>query len=90
MNWVWDERKSRSNFRKHGVSFEIVHRFDWDLSLGVDVQIVENEVRELWIGPIEYQLFSLVFTVRKNETRVISLRPATKYEKDEWKHEFQR
>ena len=90
MKYVWDENKSRVNLLKHGVGFEIVFDFRWDLAFGSDPQIIDGELRELWIGPIRSKLFALVVTQRNEQTRVISLRPATRFEKAEWKNEFQR
>ncbi len=89
MNYVWDKRKSLTNQAKHGFGFEIVLDFDWDLALGVDIQIVDSEVRELWIGPIELEIFTVVITERDDQIRIISLRLATNFEKVEWRNEFQ-
>lgn len=88
MLYEWDDPKNATNRRKHGISFELMAEFDWSLSILIDVQWVENEERELTVGPIGSSLYAVVTTERK-AIRVISLRPADTDERQMWKKEFQ-
>lgn len=84
MEYEWDANKSRRNRRQHGVSFDIVERFDWSHAVEVlDDRFDYGEERWLAIGPIGSKLYALAFAERgKNKVRVISLRPATKNERN--------
>ena len=80
MTYDWDKAKSETNRRRRGFGFEIVEGFRWDLSLGPEVQHVEGEERDFWIGPIGTHLYALATTERGEATRVISLRHASNAE----------
>ena len=81
MEYEWDDNKDFSNQRHHGVSFETVVNFAWD-----EAMILEDERKDYgekrWVayGPIGNRLYCLVFTVRGNNIRVISLRKANSRE----------
>lgn len=89
MNFEWDATKNETNRVKHGIGFEGMAKFCWDFAICLDVQVVDFEDRELWVGPIKSGLFAVVI-VEKTEgvTRIISLRPATNAEKAIWRKEF--
>lgn len=84
MEYEWDADKSRRNKRLHGVSFEIIERFDWSQAIEVlDDRFDYGEERWLAIGPIGSKLYAVSFTERgRDKVRVISLRPATKNERN--------
>ncbi len=79
--WVmeieYDPNKNKANIKKHGVSFEMVHDFNFDYVLEV-MQIVDNETRYFALGFIHTRLYALVYTFRAETIRIISLRKATK------------
>jgi uncharacterized protein len=80
--YEWDEDKRSQNLRKHGVDFAIVEGFDWENSLIFeDTREAYLEPRWVGFGPIGDRLFALVFTMRGDITRVISLREATRRER---------
>ena len=89
MEYDWDDNKNRTNIGKHGVSFDAMMRFDWDFAICVDAQFVDDEERELWLGPIDANLFAAV-TIEKggDMIRIISLRQATNIERALWRSEF--
>ena len=89
MNYEWDEEKSAKTHRERGFGFEMMEDFDWGFSLGPEIQFVEGEEREAWIGPIGNQLYAVVATQREQALRIISLRLATNNEIRLWKKEFQ-
>ncbi len=90
MKFEWDEAKNLINLKKHGLAFDAVHDFDWDYALALEHQTLEHELRQVWIGPIDYFLHSLVMVERGEAIRIISLRRATKHEKAMWRDEFQK
>ena len=87
--YEWDEAKNKTNMIKHGVSFDTMTDFNWDYALCMDVQFVEVEERELWLGPIDTKLFVAVTVERvQGIVRIISLRRATTPETSIWKKEY--
>jgi len=90
---VWDESKSRTNRKKHGVSFEeasaLFHRGDDYLEIFDDAHSDEED----WfiaIGPIKKGLVLVVYTERDEDTvRLISARWATKREAELYRSHVQ-
>jgi uncharacterized DUF497 family protein len=86
VEFEWDEAKSASNLKKHGISFHTavaafadskrLERLDLDLDYG--------EVRSLITGLIGQDEIVVVFTERGELTRIISARRATADERDEY------
>jgi uncharacterized DUF497 family protein len=74
---VWDEAKRAANFRKHGVDFANVDGFGWESAdIATDQRRDYGETRCLATGMIGDRLHVLVFTVRDEDVRLISLRKA--------------
>ena len=81
MEYEWDENKAARNLRCHGVSFEAVAHFVWnEATIFEDDRNDYGERRWLAYGPIGARLHCLVFTVRGERIRVISLRKANSRE----------
>jgi uncharacterized DUF497 family protein len=78
--YEWDDQKAASNLEKHGVEFEYVTAFDWDTALLLPSTGIHAEERYQTIGVIGDRLFVLVFTLRAQSCRVISLRRANSRE----------
>ncbi|TMJ30952.1 MAG: BrnT family toxin [Alphaproteobacteria bacterium] len=77
MEYEWDDAKYAANLHKHGVSFEMVENFDWTTAFVVaDERFEYGEERRFAIGMIGSRIHVLVFTIRKDRIRVISLRKA--------------
>lgn len=75
--FVWDEAKSRANKSKHGLSFDAVHDFDWDDPVIVDrSRHADGEKRYAAIGKLHNKLYTVIFTLRGDDIRIISLRRA--------------
>lgn len=74
MKFQYDQKKSASNLKKHGIDFEQAQRL-WD-----DPNLVElaaksdDEPRFIVIARINGQCWSAVFTYRDGEIRLISVR----------------
>ena len=81
---IWDESKSRTNRKKHGISFEeasaLFYRGDDYLEIFDDAHSDEED-RFVAIGPIKRGLVLVVYTECDEATvRIISARWATKHE----------
>jgi uncharacterized DUF497 family protein len=84
----WDSTKAKSNFKKHGISFETaVHVFDDPLALIEQDRIEGGEYRWQALGLVEDHLVVMVaHTVHDDHNgievfRLISARPASSKER---------
>lgn len=71
--YEWDEAKRLSNLAKHRVDFESIHAFDWDTA-AVDFDDWYDEPRWKARGFIGVVLYTVVYTWRGENIRIISLR----------------
>ena len=75
MEFEWDDAKNESNRAKHGIDFSLIAAFEWErASLRVDDRQNYGEERLLAYGPAGGQLYVVVFTMRADTFRIISLR----------------
>ena len=84
MIYEWDPEKARRNLRHHGVSFEEAATVFLDpLAMTYpDPDVSNQEDREITIGYSRKQRLLFVSHVRrKNRTRIISAREATRRER---------
>lgn len=94
MNYVWDEKKARINFKKHGVRFEEAQVIWTDPNAieYFDPDYMSSEMRLIRIGlnPLR-GLLLVVFCERESPEaiRIISARKATNQEKREYEEELQ-
>ena len=90
LKFEWDRRKAASNFKKHGVTFEeAATAFGDPLSVTIhDPNHSNDEDRFLLLGETRGKKLVIVAHTDRNDTiRIISARPATggereNYEKD--------
>jgi uncharacterized DUF497 family protein len=83
--YEWDEDKRISNLKKHALDFQDIIHFVWDNALiSEDQSESYGEMRYRALGLINQQLVMLVFTLRGECVRVISLRKATRQEKQHY------
>jgi uncharacterized DUF497 family protein len=85
-DFEWHAAKARSNYNKHGVTFESARRAFADPFM---VEVLDDsedygEERYLVIGMVDAQLLSVVYTPRQGRFRLISARRATKDEQDHY------
>ena len=71
--YEWNEDKRRANLEKHGIDFSAVYDFDWATATFLPDDR-SGEYRTKAYGLIEERLHLLVYTVRGDRTRIISLR----------------
>lgn len=81
MSLEWDTDKNARNIRERGIAFEIAVDFEWPTALVLeDTRRDYGERRFRAMGAISQRLYVLVFTLRNDTIRVISLRRANKRE----------
>lgn len=74
--YEWDDAKNSANRAKHGVGFELVLAFDWAAAvIRPDDRKDYGEARQLAYGRIGGRGYAIVFVVRGERIRLISLRP---------------
>ncbi len=79
-NFEFDDKKSSSNLKKHGIDFVTAQALWNDPDL-LEVQAIsDNESRFLIIGRINSRHWSAVITYRENNIRLISVRRSRKSE----------
>ena len=89
MRFEWDDEKNSSNFRKHGVRFEVATAvFDDPAHVMTEDRVVDGEVRWRSIGGVgeRYLLLVIHTFVEEGEeiVRIISAREATRHERREY------
>ena len=76
-----DPHKSRANYFKHGIVLEFAQHLEWAKEVvWQDVRYNYNEVRMSGLVPLEGKLYAVVYVLRAESTRIISLRTANKRE----------
>ncbi len=77
MHFEWDEQKAETNLAKHGVSFASVRSFEFETALvWEDDRADYGELRMVALGLVGPRVHQLVYTMRGETLRVISLRKA--------------
>jgi len=77
MEYEWDDHKAACNRRNHGVDFTSIIDFDWEAAMVIEDQRKDyGERRFIAYGPIGNRLHCVVFTLRDDVIRIISLRKA--------------
>lgn len=85
MQYEFDENKDASNEAKHGVSFAEVEAFEWsDAVVREDVRRTYSEPRFQALGYLNERLYVMVFCLRAETVRVISLRKANAREVNDY------
>jgi uncharacterized DUF497 family protein len=81
MSYEWDERKRRTNVKKHGIDFiDVSEVFDGDVVLLPDERFDYGEPRFIAIGILKSVVVVVAYTERGETIRIISARKATKNE----------
>lgn len=79
LTYEWDPNKSESNAEKHSIDFVAATGFEWDTAV-VRRSDRHGETRFVAYGYIERRVHVLVFTLREDRIRIISLRKANDLE----------
>jgi uncharacterized DUF497 family protein len=76
-----DPHKSCANYFKHGIVLEFAQYLDWTNEMvWQDVRQNYNEVRMSGLVPLEGKIYAVVYVLRAESTRMISLRKANNRE----------
>jgi hypothetical protein len=79
----WDQRKRLANLKKHGFDFADADRiFDGVTFTFEDDRISYAEQRFVTLGSLDGTLVSIVHTEQADHIHVISMRKATKHERE--------
>ncbi|HEY8189374.1 MAG TPA: BrnT family toxin [Micavibrio sp.] len=86
MEFEWDDKKNWINIRKHGIDFEMASRiFGNPVLTYIDTRNDYGEIRSVSIGLVEGAAILVVtHTDRQGKIRIISARPASRKERDEY------
>lgn len=81
IEFEWDSNKADSNVIKHGITFEEAVEVFLDPFYQTGDATRNNEQREFILGySLKYRLLLVVFMEKNQRNRIISARPATRYE----------
>ncbi|MGB6941545.1 MAG: BrnT family toxin [Bryobacteraceae bacterium] len=82
----WDAAKGKSNFEKHGVTFEAASGVFDDVFAceRFDLESEPGEIRSVITGVVNDVVLTVVYTERGERIRIISARKATKHEQKEY------
>ena len=76
MAYEWDESKRLSNLAKHEIDFTQMERFDWD-NAAFEFDDDYPEPRWTATGYIGLVVCYVIYEIREDNYRIISLRKAT-------------
>jgi uncharacterized protein len=87
--FVWDEAKRKSNLEKHGLDFNDAHLvYDDPDKLTYDAsRMSEHRLLDLAFGVVKGRLLALIYTERGKDVRVISFRPASREEREQYEQD---
>ena len=79
--YEWNDTKRQTNLHKHGLDFADMVSFDWDTA---QITLIDHPSEERWIaiGFLKLTLCCVVYAEREDHIRLISLRKATRKERD--------
>lgn len=85
----WDDEKYKINVKKHGIYFEDAARvfLDENALFYYDELHSDDEDREKIIGMVE-KILTVIYTERGEVNRIISARPADKWERRDYNGQF--
>jgi uncharacterized DUF497 family protein len=87
--FVWDEAKRESNLRKHGLDFRDAHLVYENPDKCTYDSSREGERRwmDIAFAVVKGRLLTLVYTERGDDVRVISFRPASREEREQYEQD---
>jgi len=87
--FVWDETKRKSNLKKHGLDFKDAHLVYDNPEKCTYEGSRQGERRwmDLAVAVIHGRLLALIYTKRGDQVRVISFRPASREEREQYEQD---
>ena len=90
MRIEWDDEKNEMNFQKHGLWLDDAWAvFQSPMTIRVDDRKDYGETRYSALGCLENTIVFLVYTIRSNKIRMISMRRANRKERAIYEAEAQ-
>ncbi len=83
--FVWDENKRQANIAKHGFDFIHADQVLCEPHIALKSNYSGDEVRFLAVGMIENRIATVVYTMRGEQYRIISIRSARDEERRAFK-----
>jgi len=84
-----DPHKSRANYFKHGIVLEFAQHLEWaNKMVWLDVRHNYNEDRMHGLVPLEGRVYAVVYVMRAESTRMISLRKANNREIKQYEKKY--
>jgi len=80
MDFEFDQQKSASNKDKHGIDFIEAQELWLDESRYIYPATTMDEERFVMVAKRDGKFWSAIYTIRKNRTRIISVRRSRKEE----------
>ena len=84
MDFEWDERKSLTNEQRHGIDFTEASKLFDGRPVVISASPRHGEARWMATGEYGEKIWSVVFTLRHINIRIISARAARKNEKERY------
>jgi uncharacterized DUF497 family protein len=82
MELEWNEAKRQVTREQRGLDFADLVKFDWDTAMvAPDMRQDYGESRSIAFGFVDLRLICLVYTMRENTLRIISMRKANSRER---------
>jgi len=87
VKFEYDEQKSQINKEKHGIDFVEAQKLWQDEdALVIPANIVDNEIRYALISKMLTKCFVVIFTIREDTNRIISVRRCRKNEEKSYEN----
>ena len=89
MQFSCDPNKSRANYFKHGIVLEFAQHLEWaNKMVWLDVRHNYNEDRMHGLVPLEGRVYAVVYVMRAESTRMISLLKANNREIKQYEKKY--
>jgi uncharacterized DUF497 family protein len=90
-DFEWDDVKAATNWRVHGITFEMAREVFKDIFAveWADDRHGDTEQRFVILGMVENRLLFVSYTLRGERIRIISARTAERFEKKRYHNENQ-
>jgi uncharacterized DUF497 family protein len=87
--FIWDETKRNSNLEKHGLDFKDAHLVydNPDKCTYESTRKNERRLMDLAVAVVRGRLLALIYTRRGDDARVISFRPASREEREQYEED---
>ena len=86
MIYEWDDAKNAANIAAGRLGFEAINNFEWETAI-ITHSPRHGELRLAALGLIGDRLHHVVYSRREDRRRIISLRPASRKERDRYVRE---